>query len=333
MALKNNLDLSEVYDNKRILITGASGYIAWSLIRRLVGFNCTIICYSRKNKKIEKQSGLSKFEFIDASYQDETSFQKAVKNVDIIYHLASQTSVYEAEKNPLADCEANVRPMQLLLEACRKEKTCPIIIFSATSTQCGMPEKLKIDENVPDRPITTYDFHKLQAENWLKFYTRQGWVKGVSFRLTNVYGPGPKSSSSDRGILNLMIKKALNGKDLTVYGTGEYIRDYIYIDDVLSAFLIAPLKIDALKEKHFVLGSGKGSAIQEAVLLVGKIVNEEKGGTIVVKRAEPPANLHEIEYRDFTSDTSTFCAITGWEAEVALQEGIRETIASILETG
>lgn len=332
MALKDYSSLSELYENKRVLITGASGYIAWNLIRRLVEFNCTIICFSRNNQKIEIQSGLAKFEFINASYQDETSFQKAVKNVDIIYHLASQTSVYKAEKNPLADYEANVRPMQLLLEACRKEKTCPIIIFSGTSTQCGMPEKLPVDENVPDRPITTYDFHKLQAENWLKFYTRQGWVEGVSFRLTNVYGPGPKSSSSDRGILNLMIKKALNGEDLTVYGTGEYIRDYIYIDDVVSAFLIAPSKIDALKVKHFLLGSGKGTAIKEAALLVGELVIEKKAGKVVVASIESPPGLLRIEYRNFISDISSLKQSEIIKSPINLQQGIKKTINFFLKS-
>lgn len=322
----DNSSLSEFYYNKRILITGASGYIAWNLITRLVEFSCTIICFSRNNKNIEKQSGLARFEFIDTSYQDEISFQKAVKNVDIIYHLASQTSIYEAEKNPMADYIANVRPIQYLLEACRREQTCPIIIFSGTSTQCGMPEKLPVDENVPDWPITTYDFHKLQAENWLKFYTRQGWVEGVSFRLTNVYGPGPKSSSSDRGILNLMIKKALNGEDLTVYGTGEYIRDYIYIDDVVSAFLIAPSKIDAMKVKHFLLGSGKGIAIQEAALLVGEIVSKKKGGKVVIANIESPPGLLRIEYRNFISDISSLQQNEIIKSPITLKQGINRTI-------
>tara|TARA_B100000315_G_scaffold236421_1_gene252167 strand:+ start:184 stop:1182 length:999 start_codon:yes stop_codon:yes gene_type:complete len=326
MEIKEQKSLSEFYQGKRILITGASGYIAWNLIKRLVEYNCTLVCFSGNTKNIEQQSGNANFEIIEANYQDKIAFQKAVKSVDIIYHLAAQTSVYEAEKYPLANYEANVKPMQLLLETCRIEKTCPIIIYSGTSTQCGMPEKLSVDENVTDRPITTYDFHKLQAENWLKFYTSKGWVEGLSFRLTNVYGPGPKSSSVDRGILNLMINKALNGETLTIYGSGEYIRDYIYIDDVVSAFVNAPLKINQIKNRHFILGSGEGTTIHDAFTLVGKLVSNESGVKVNVKSIQPPSGLLDIEYRNFVAESSSLKKNGVIESFYNLQLGIEKTI-------
>jgi len=218
--------------------------------------------------------------------------------------------------------------MQVLLEACRKKQSCPIIIFSGTSTQCGMPEKLPVDENVPDKPITTYDFHKLQAENWLKFYSQQGWVKGVSLRLTNVYGPGPRSSSSDRGILNIMIKKALNGEDLTVYGKGEYIRDYIYIDDVVSSFLFAPNRINDLKGKHFVLGSGKGTTIHDAIVLVSNLVAQETGEKVDVKCVEPPPGLHQIELRNFIANIDILKKMGVINEMYDISNGLKKSLAN-----
>ena len=332
MGLTDNLSLSEYYDNKRILITGASGYISWNLIRSLSEYSCTIVYYSRNIEKIERHPGEAKFEFIKASYQDETAFQKAVKNVDIIYHLASQTSAYEAEKNPLGDYEANVRPMQLLLEACRKENRCPIIIFSGTSTQCGIPEKFPVNENAPDYPITTYDFHKLQAESWLKFYTRQNWVKGVSLRLTNVYGPGPKSSSEDRGILNLMIHRALKGDELTIYGTGEYLRDYIYIYDVVSAFLSVPININKTANQHYLLGSGAGTKLHDAIKIVGEIVKKHTGKKITIKNIKPPNNLLSIEFRNFVADINSLTSLTGNSIQFTLEKGILRTLKFYLNS-
>ena len=326
MAVTDQRLLSEFYHNKRILITGSSGYIAWNLIRQLVEFECTIICFSRKADKIAKQKGIANLEFIEGSYQDVVVFNKAVINVDIIFHLASQTSVYEAEKNPLADYEANVKPMQLLLEVCRKEANCPIIIFSGTSTQCGMPEKLPVDENVIDHPITTYDFHKLQAERWLKFYTKQGWVKGVSLRLTNVYGPGPKSSSADRGILNKMISKAIREEELTIYGTGDYLRDYIYIEDVVSALLLATIHIKDLNGKHFILGSGEGTTINDAITMVGELVSHHTGKIVAVKRVEMPPDLLKIEFRNFIADVSSLKQQATFDVHYSLENGINKTI-------
>jgi len=325
MAVKIRMSLTELYRNKRVLITGASGYIAWNLIKRLAVYNCTLVCFSRSVDKIERQKGNANFELIEGSYQDKDAFQKAVQTVDIIFHLASQTSVYEAENNPLVDYESNVRPMQLLLEASKKEKICPTIVFSGTSTQCGLPEKLPVDENVIDDPITTYDFHKLQAERWLKFYTRQGWVNGVSLRLTNVYGPGPKSSSVDRGVLNSMINKALNGEELTIYGAGEYIRDYIYIDDVISALLSVPIHINHLKGKHFVLGSGEGTTIHDAISLVGELVSLQTGNKVVVNNVELPSGLLQIEFRNFIADIRPLKQMEVINVQHSLENGIKET--------
>ncbi|NQT59782.1 MAG: NAD-dependent epimerase/dehydratase family protein [Bacteroidetes bacterium] len=328
MVIGNQFSLSEFYKNKHILITGASGYIAWNLIRELKQFECSIVCLSRNKTKLEKQKGNPNIKVITGSYQDRDIYLKALNNIDIVYHLASQTSVYEAEKNPLADYEANVLPMQLLLEACHKIETCPIIIFSGTSTQCGIPDRLPVDENVIDEPITTYDFHKLQAERWLKFYTRQNWVKGVVLRLTNVYGPGPKSSSLDRGILNMMIEKALRGEELTIYGSGEHLRDYLYIEDLISAFISVPVHINETKGKHFVMGSGVGTTIHDAIQLVAELVSKHTGKRIVVKNVEPPSGLLPIELRNFVADISELSTVTGWSPEFMLSEGIDLTIAS-----
>ena len=328
MVIGSQSSFSEFYKNKHIFITGASGYIAWNLIRALAQFECSVVCLSRNAKKIEKQKGNARIKVIAGSYQDKDIYLKAVNNIDIVYHLASQTSVYEAENNPLSDYEANVLPMQLLLEACRKIETCPIIIFSGTSTQCGMPDKLPVDENAIDDPITTYDFHKLQAERWLKFYTRQGWIRGVSLRLTNVYGPGPKSSSLDRGILNMMIQKALHGEELTIYGSGEHIRDYLYIDDIVSAFLYVPIHINETKGKHFIMGSGIGTTIHDAVKLVGELASEYTGRKVSVTSVEIPNTLLPIEFRNFVADISHFSAITGWSPAFMLAKGINVTIAT-----
>ena len=326
MVVKSQLSLIGFYHKKHILITGASGYIAWNLIKKLGECNCTISCFSRNAEKIEKQKVKANIKVIAGSYNDENKLSKVVKGVDIIFHLASQTSLYKAEKNPLEDYVANVLPMQLLLEACRKEKTCPILVFPGTSTQCGMPETLPVDENVIDVPITTYDFHKLQAEHLLKFYTRQGWVEGVSLRLTNVYGPGPKSSSADRGILNQMINKALNEDKLTVYGKGKYIRDYIYIDDVVFAFLNAPIHINNLKGKHFVLGSGEGTTIRDAFTLVGEIVNQKTGLKVAIEYIDFPNGMAKIEFRNFTAEISSLLKIGLCNEMHNLFSGISNTI-------
>jgi nucleoside-diphosphate-sugar epimerase len=168
------------------------------------------------------------------------------------------------------------------------------------------------------------------AENYLKYYVRQNIVKGAILRLANVYGPGPKSSRSDRGILNQMIRKALAGEPLTVYGTGDQIRDYVYVEDVALAFLKAACNIESVNGRHFVIGSGKGHTIAQAMSLVAERVALMTGISVPLKHVAPPPSLLPIESRNCVADTGLFSESTGWKANCMLTEGIDFTIKGYL---
>ena len=323
--------LGEFYRGKHILITGASGYIAWNLLRTLVCFDCTIICLSRNVQRIDRSSGRASITYVQGPYQDSQVIQDVMVDTDIIFHMASQTSVRCAEIDPLDDYEANVRPMHLLLEACRSKQVQPTIIFSGTSTQCGIHEDTYVGRSVVDKPITTYDFHKLQAEQLLKYYISRGWGQGVSLRLTNVYGPGPKSSNSERGVLNAMIRKALSGQALVVYGSGQNIRDYIFIDDVVLAFLTAPLSIKSTSGEHFLVGSGIGTMIIDAMKLVLKLVQQKTNQSISLRSVPEPIDFSAIDRRNFIADLDeTFGPILSKDTHT-LEAGINKTIAFLNE--
>jgi nucleoside-diphosphate-sugar epimerase len=145
-----------------------------------------------------------------------------------------------------------------------------------------------------------------------------------------VYGPGPRSSSADRGVLNLMLRRALAGEALTVYGSGEHIRDYIYIEDVARAFLLAAANAERLEGRYFVLGSGRGYPIAEALNLVADRAALRTGQRVPVVHVDPPATLSPIEARNFVADTTAFRQATGWTAGVGLADGIDRTIETLL---
>ena len=319
------VSLSEFYVDKTILISGATGYIGWNLSKALSKFDCTIRRLTQNKAHLDSIENKAKFEDFEVDYGSKTDWSNCVATADIIFHLAAQTSVYKAEHNPDADYACNVVPMKLLMEACRKKSKKPTVIFAGTSTQCGLPSQIPVDESIADCPISIYDFHKNLAEQYLMYYSRKECIKGISLRLTNVYGPGPKSSNVDRGILNMMIRKALKGDVLTIYGSGACIRDYIYIDDVIAAFLIAPREIDTMAGNHFVLGSGQGATISDAINLVANMVATQTGEKARVEYVDPPTELHPIEHRNFIADTKALNE-NGIEPISSLSQGIKETI-------
>lgn len=314
------------FKNKKIVVTGGAGYLASNIILLLKDVDCHVVRLGRNGANFAPISGVVKIQDVYADVRDGTIWGKVLADVDIIFHLASQTSVYAAQEDPNADLNINVRPMLAMLETCRKNKWHPTIVFAGTATEVGLPKGLPVNEDPKNDPITIYDIHKLMAESYLLHYAREGVVSGTTLRLANVYGPGPRSSSADRGILNMMIGRALKGKDLTIYGDGNFIRDYVYVQDVASAFLKAAKHIDQTNGKYFIIGSGVGHSIAEAIDLVAKRVERKTDWHANVVNVATPENLSPIESRNFVANTNSFMEAAGWKAEVLLMDGIDRTI-------
>jgi len=317
-------------ENKRILVTGASGYLATNLVRALKDVNCTLVRLSRR-RDLPAVSGSAQVVDICGDICVTGVLEQGLGNVDIVFHLAAQTSVHTAAQDAVRDLEINVLPMLTMLEICRESAIHPAVIFAGTATETGITKTVPVDETNVDRPVTIYDLHKLTAENYLKHYCKEGVVRGATLRLANVYGPGPESSSSDRAMVNMMIRKALAGEELTVYGKGDCLRDYIYVDDVISAFLHAASGIDELNGKHFVIGAGKGYSVAEAVNLIAERVAAKTGSAVAVKHVEPPGGASAIDSRDFVAETGRFRRACGWKAFYSLRQGIDRTVEALLE--
>lgn len=315
------------YAGKRILITGGGGYLGTNLIGLLSKADCQILRLGRAPEKFSQlPRGAAKVENVKGDVRDHGTWKRALPNVDLVFHFAAQTSVPRAEADAGADLENNVLPMVALLEACRQDSLQPSVIFSGTVTEAGIPQRLPINEAHPDKPVTIYDLHKLIAENYLKYYAAQGAVRGVTLRLANVYGPGPKSSSADRGVLNMMIRRAIAGEPLTVYGDGRNLRDYSYVEDVALAFITAAMNIERINGEHFIIGTGCGHTISEAAGLVSDRVALKTKVKAEVLRIDPPQPQPAINDRNFVADATRFTEATGWKPRWSFTEGIDRTI-------
>ena len=320
------------YENKCILVTGSTGYIASGFINTLKDIPCRIIRVSRPDTIFKPLKGVAHISDVSNNISSYAAWEELLDKVDYVFHFAAAIT-YADDQSPKADFVANFMPMQCMLETCWSKQHHPVIVFAGTVTEVGHTSQIPVDESQPDLPITTYDIHKLMAEDYLKYFTRRQVVKGTSLRLANVYGPGPKWSSVNRGVLNIMIRRALNHEPLTIYDTGEYIRDFIYIADVVQAFLQAGVYIDQLNGQHYVIGQGKGYTLAEAIHMVANRIKKKTGHSVTVQHVDPPKPLSRIETRNFTADTTRFTEITNWHAQVSLEEGIDNNIDYYLAQG
>jgi len=311
---------------KTILISGGAGYLASALVELLKNIDCHIIRMQRQGSRPAPVTGTARISDLAGDVRDPMVWERSLAGVDYIFHFAAQTSTYIANADPLADQSANVQPMLHMLETCRRQAQHPTVCFSSTVTVAGIPARLPVNESHPDHPRTIYDLHKLMAEQYLRWYSEQGLVGGVTLRLSNVYGPGPSSSRADRGILNQMIRRSLAGETLTIYGAGDQVRDYLYVEDAARAFLAAALHSEALNGKCYVIGSGQGHTIAEAIGLVADRAKAKTGIPVPVQHVAPPKDLSPIEERDFVADSGRFSRATGWQARHTLDQGIELTL-------
>lgn len=322
----------DALSGKTILITGGGGYIAANLADALGETPCRIVRIDRPGAVFPPCAGRApEIRDMTLDIRRPDAWEGVLAGVDIVYHLAAQTSVYAAERDPVADLEINVLPVLHLLTTCRQLGLKPAVVFAGTVTEAGLTETLPVNEDHPDRPITVYDLHKLAAERYLLHFTSGNAVRAAVLRLANVYGPGPRSGSADRGILNAMMRRALRGEELTVYGKGDCRRDYVFIGDVVQAFLLAAVHMDSLAGKWFVIGSGCGHTVAQAIHMVAERVALKTGRRVAVRNVEAPAGLSPIEYRQFVADAGRFSRLTGWRPRRCLEEGIDVTIENFIE--
>ncbi len=309
------------------LVTGGAGYVAASLVRELAAEPLAIRRFFRAAHGAPPvPPGPATVSDVHGDVTVRADLERALEGADVVHHLAAQTSIYVADAEPVADVGLNVLPLLYVLEHARARGHEPLVLFASTVTAYGLPARLPVDESFPDDPHSVYDLNKIAAERLLAHYARKRVVRGATLRLANVYGPGPRSSKPDRGVLNAMVRRALAGERLNIYGSGEWLRDYVYVDDVARAFVHAAHHPDAVNGRSFVIASGHGVTVADAVRLVAELVGEHTGRRVEVGHVPPPAQLSPVETRQFVGRSDAFRAATGWSPTVSLREGIKKTI-------
>jgi nucleoside-diphosphate-sugar epimerase len=307
-----------------VVVTGASGYIGRALSERLAVKGYRLRLVSRFPQTQSSQAPAFA-EHVQADL-DEVDWCRLIRNASAIVHLSARTDLKAAEADPFRDHDLNVKPVQALVLAARESAPGIPVIFASTATIVGPEHENPVTEATPNKPCSVYDRHKLACERILRDATQAGIVRACSLRLSNVYGHGRgvSSTNSNRGILNAMMRRAVEGKALTLYGTGGYVRDFIFLDDVVAAFQCALEAEQAHDGRHYVIASGRGHTLSEAFGLIRRVAFEHNRGQIEIRREPEPENMHPIERRNFIGDAARFAKLTGWRSRVDLETGIQD---------
>jgi len=326
---KSSFRPSRVFSGQTIAVTGAGGLLGQALCRALADVPCRLLRFARKPLS-ELPSGQASVEDIAFDLTEGGAWQAALGQADVIFHLAAQISAYAARTDPLNDFGINAGGTLRVLEAARCGGRKPTVVLASTATIFGLAQTMPVDESAPDQPQTFYCLSKQTAENYLKRYSAEGWIKGAALRLANLYGSGALSTG-DRGVLVRIAQRAMSGLDVTVYGDGNFFRDYIYVDDAVDAFLRTAHHSDILNGQHLVLASGTGYLLRDVFMMVAQRVEERTGTHAEVVSVAPPGELLPIEFRNFVGGTMRLKETTGWAPSTSLPAGIDKIISEILK--
>jgi UDP-glucose 4-epimerase len=299
----------------KIAVTGGAGFIGSNLADALIanGHKVTIIDNLITGKR-ENIPSAADFQEIDiASPVIDKVFERG--QFDIMYHLAAQMDVRKSVENPAFDAEINILGGINLLQACVKHKVKKVIFSSTGGAIYGEQEVFPADELHAANPVSPYGISKLAFEKYLFFYNLQWGLSYVCLRYANVYGPR-QNSEGEAGVVAIFCKKLLKGEKAVIYGDGGQTRDFVFVEDVVNANLLA-LKFDT--SMAFNVGTGIETNIND---LFEKIRNG-----VGSKQARINLDGKPGEQRRSCISYDKSRKFLGWEPKVTLDKGVEKTVA------
>lgn len=310
------------YKRKKILVTGAGGYIGSAVAAALSRIDCDLRLSYHSTLSGMPKDAVANIQSNAADISAPGAWSD-IAGIDVVFHFAEHN--YQ-DIDPHAHLQTSALPVLNLLEECRRQNLRPKIIFASSSNLAGNPDKLPVDDTAADRPLTMYAIHKLLAEEYLRHYAREFGIESVTLRLVNVYGPPANPSIALRVVLNSMVHAAMGQGFVKLFKNRSCVRDFIYIDDVVSAFLAAGALDTRGSAERFIIGTGEGVTLQDMASMLAQKLSKLSGKHTAVE-PDDTQEVSGVEMRNLVADSGRFRRMSGWKPQVPLGQGIEKTVA------
>ena len=272
----------------KYLITGGEGFIGSKIVKNVGGFS------------FDLKSGLD--------ILNQSQIDSAVTDVTGVFHCAAKISVPESISLPDLYYKTNVKGTESVLNAVEKTKS--KIVFSSSAAVYG-ESNVAVSEKSELNPKSPYAQNKIDGENILK----KSSIPHVALRYFNVYGPG--QSAQYAGVITFFIQNALSGKDLLIHGDGNQVRDFVFVDDIVKANVLA-MNYKNTSFEVFNIGSGTQTSIKTLAETIISLTNSSS------KIIYSTPRLGDITYSQ--ADVYKAKSILGWKIETSLEQGLEQTI-------
>lgn len=336
--------------NKMVLITGGSGFIGTNLAHAIASSGRRV----RLLDNLSRPGVENNLRWLRATHgdlisiaiddvRDARAVRRAMAGVETVFHFAAQVAVTTSLDNPIHDSEVNIRGTVNVLEAARAQEEPPAVLFTSTNKVYGGMEDVPLHQHGrryeprdeilcgrgfgEERPL---DFHspygcsKGAADQYVLDYARSYGMRTAVFRMSCIYGPH-QFGTEDQGWVAHFLIRALDGQPITLYGDGMQVRDILYVEDLVRAFLLAEKKIGSIAGQAFNMGGGPGNTVSllELMDLIARLHGRR-----------PQVSFEDWrtgDQRYYVSDFSRFEAATGWRPRVNVREGVGNLYNWLLE--
>ncbi|MBF9252814.1 SDR family NAD(P)-dependent oxidoreductase [Pontibacter sp. 172403-2] len=323
------------------LITGGAGFVGTNMAKRLLEQGKRVLVFDslsrdgvEQNLKWLHDTYPDKLEVYVGDIRDLQTVRHVMKKAEAVFHFAAQVAVTTSLDFPINDFENNARGIINVLEAIRAQDNPPPLVFTSTNKVYGGLEDLKFisngsryypaETNIKNHGISEarpLDFHspygcsKGAADQYVIDYARTYNLPLAVFRMSCIYGPH-QYGNEDQGWVAHFAIKAIEDEPINIYGDGKQVRDILFVEDLVDAFLLAKENIHQTKAQAFNIGGGPENTVSLLELL--KTIGKYRGNEIPLKFGDwRPGDQHY-----YVSDTRKFQEATGWYPKHNVQEGV-----------
>ncbi len=298
----------------KILVTGGAGFIGSHIVDRLLeaGHEVAVVdnLMTGNRCNLNPNATFYKIDLLDVKLAEVFDREKP----EIVNHHAAQVDVRKAVANPFFDAQQNIMASLHLIELCRKNRVKKIIFASTGGAVYGEPLYLPVDENHSIRPLSPYGISKHTVERYLDFASVTFGLNYTVLRYANVYGPR-QDAHGEAGVISIFATEMLNRKRPTIFGDGSSTRDYIFVEDVVHANLLA---LEAGNQQIYNVGTGRQTSLNDLFNGLKRVAGIE------MEAIYAPARLGEVDRIALTNDKIK--RDLGWMPSHHLEEGLEKTV-------
>ncbi|MDE2971937.1 MAG: NAD-dependent epimerase/dehydratase family protein [Acidobacteriota bacterium] len=312
------MDDFPAWNERRVLVTGAAGFIGRRLATRLAAAGARVTGFDRIRPSVPETN----MEFHEADLRDTEALGDAVGEADVVFHLAAANGHRASMDEPRADFEDNVMGTVSLLAAVARRAPRARVALASTRQLYGRAESLPADEGHTVAPPDIHAIHKETAEHLVRHGAEERGAPFSILRLTNTYGPGQPTAGPAAGLTGRLLGDALAEREITILGDPGLLRDFNYVDDVVDSFVRAG-------EPGAPPGTWNLGAAPIRLREFAEAVFRALGQEPRVRSAPLPPGFEAIAIGDFHSDWSAIRRDLGWKPAWTLESGLAETVRSM----